>query len=151
VAAVDPALRRDLRAMSSDIELVCYAPDAERRVRLAERWLRAFEERFSRFRPLSELSRLNAAAGRSVRISPQLFAMLHLALQLAERSGGIFDPTILRDLESAGYDRSFESIDRTMIPPPSDPLSHWERARVRDTETEGARYCSSTPANSDNL
>jgi thiamine biosynthesis lipoprotein len=31
-------------------------------------------------------------------------------LQLAERSDGLFDPTILRPLEAAGYDRSFELI-----------------------------------------
>src|SRR5207248_953373 len=47
--------RIDLRAMNSDIELLCGAPDAASRLRRAERWLNAFEARFSRCQPLSEL------------------------------------------------------------------------------------------------
>src|SRR5690242_7957959 len=52
--------RVDLRAMNSDIELLSGAPGAERRLRRAERWLKAYEARFSRFVMTSELSRLNA-------------------------------------------------------------------------------------------
>jgi thiamine biosynthesis lipoprotein len=128
--------------MNSDIELVCYAPDAARRLSRAERWLRAFEERFSRFRPLSELSRLNASSGRPFRASPQFFSLLEVGLQLAERSGGLFDPTILRQLEAAGYDRSFESIGGVTdvsFDASSDPLSLWERARPALSIAEGMK------------
>jgi thiamine biosynthesis lipoprotein len=115
--------RRDLRAMNSDIELVCYAADAERRLTRAEHWLRGFEARFSRFQTLSELSRLNAAAGRPFPASPGLFRLVEKALALAERSGGIFDPTVLRDLEAAGYDRSFELLSSQMQVGSVSPLS----------------------------
>ena len=102
--------RRDLRAMNSEVELLCFASDAERRLDRAERWLAAFEARFSRFQPPSELSRLNRAAGRSFQASPALFALVETAVALARRSGGVFDPTVLGALEAAGYNRSFNTL-----------------------------------------
>jgi thiamine biosynthesis lipoprotein len=105
-----PMQRRDVRAMNSDIELVCCTPDAERRLRRAERWLAAYEERYSRFRILSELSRLNASAGRPFKASPGLYELVRLALDFAQRSGGLFDPAVLPQLVAAGYDRSFELL-----------------------------------------
>src|SRR4051794_33217701 len=107
---MDSMQRLDLRAMNSDIELLSGAPDAVRRLRRAERWLYAFEARFSRFVALSELSRLNASAGRPFLASPRLFALLSLALDLARRSDGLFDPTVLASLIASGYDRSFEHV-----------------------------------------
>jgi FAD:protein FMN transferase len=106
-------VKRELWSMNSDVTLVCCQPDAERRLDLAERWLVAYENRFSRFLVTSEMSRLNGAAGRPFRASPALFGQVELALALARRSDGIFDPTVLRDLEAAGYDRSFELIAPT--------------------------------------
>ena len=102
--------KRDLRAMNSEVELLCFAPDAERRLDRAERWLAAFEARFSRFQPLSELSRLNRASGRPFKASPALFALVKTAVALGRRSGGVFDPTVLGALQAAGYDRSFETL-----------------------------------------
>lgn len=103
-------LKHEFRAMNSDIELQAAGPDAERRFRRAAHWLGAYEERFSRFRLLSELSLLNRSSGTPVRVSPQMLQLVELSLHLAHRSNGLFDPTILRDLEAMGYDRSFEQI-----------------------------------------
>jgi thiamine biosynthesis lipoprotein len=103
-------VRRDLRAMNSDIELVCCRPDSSHRLDRAASWLAAYEARFSRFRLLSELSRLNRSAGRPFRASPALFELVQLSLELAQRSNGLFDPTVLSALETAGYDRSFELL-----------------------------------------
>jgi thiamine biosynthesis lipoprotein len=102
--------RRDLRAMNSDIELLCGAPDAARRLRRAERWLKAFETRFSRFQPLSELSRLNSSAGNPFVASPQLFRLVEAALLAAQTHDGLFDPTVLSHLVASGYDRSFDLV-----------------------------------------
>ena len=112
-SAPEPAsqlVRRDVRAMNTDIELVCTGGGAERRLERAAKWLDAYEARFSRFKSTSELSALNAVAGHPFRASPQLFRLVEVSLELARRSDGLFDPTILRDLEAAGYDRSFEAI-----------------------------------------
>jgi thiamine biosynthesis lipoprotein len=102
--------RLDLRAMNSDIELLSGAPDAARRLRRAKRWVQGFEARFSRFVALSELSRLNASSGRPFVASPMLFELIRLALDLAQRSTGLFDPTVLADLIASGYDRSFDLL-----------------------------------------
>jgi thiamine biosynthesis lipoprotein len=124
---MDAMQRLDLRAMNSDIELVSGAPDAARHLHRAERWLHAFEARFSRFVALSELSRLNASAGRRFVASPMLFELVRLALGLAERSGGLFDPTVLADLVSSGYDRSFDLVPpmRTAVPGASQRRFTW--------------------------
>jgi len=61
----------------------------------------------SRFRPDSELSRLNANAGRSTIVSPLLMQALAQALRAAELTDGDVDPTVGRALELAGYDRDF--------------------------------------------
>jgi thiamine biosynthesis lipoprotein len=79
-------------------------------LREAEQVFRDVEERFSRFHPSSELSRLNAMSGRSVTVSTEMFDLLHRCRRFHLLSGGLFDPAILPALESAGYDRSFELV-----------------------------------------
>lgn len=96
--------------MNCDVDLFDRGPAAESRLARCESWLHAFEARFSRFLSTSELTRLNLAAGEWTRISPTLFELLRLSLDLARCSGGLFDPTVLRSLEGAGYDRSFDDL-----------------------------------------
>ena len=76
----------------------------------AERRANEIEDIFSRFRPASELSRLNDAAGSWVPMSAEMAQVLEYALGLHEATGGLFDPAILPDLERAGYDRTFEAL-----------------------------------------
>lgn len=73
-------------------------------------WFEAWEQSLSRFRPDSELSRLNGRAGEWVAVSEALWRVLRTAVWAAEWSGGIVVPTALAALESAGYDRTFEQI-----------------------------------------
>ena len=72
-----------------------------------------FEERdavFSRFRPDSELNRVNARrqARRSSRRCSR--AMVEAALWARETTGGLVDPTLGVALEAAGYDRDFAEL-----------------------------------------
>jgi thiamine biosynthesis lipoprotein len=62
---------------------------------------------FSRFRADSELSRVNACAGRPVRVSAEFASMLALALDAPRQTVGLVDPTIARALKNAGYDADF--------------------------------------------
>lgn len=99
------------RAMNTDVGVWLWStpPQVEDRLWAVENRFAAVEDTFSRFRPQSELSRLNAAAGqRAVNVSSSLWQVLSLALRHAEESTDIFDPTVLGDLMWAGYDRSFE-------------------------------------------
>ena len=70
----------------------------------ARQVVQAAEQRLSRFRPDSELSRLNAAAGSGpCSVSPELLEVVLAALGLARVSGGLVDPTVLPALVRAGY------------------------------------------------
>jgi thiamine biosynthesis lipoprotein len=64
----------------------------------------------SRFRPDSDLSRLNAGAGRPVRVGARLLDAIAVALRAAALTDGIVDPTIGRALLLAGYDRDFATL-----------------------------------------
>ncbi len=74
--------------------------------------LEALEARWSRFRPTSELCRLNEHAGRPVVVSPETFELIGRAIEAWRLTGGRFDPTVLHALVSLGYDRDFQSVER---------------------------------------
>ncbi len=79
--------------------------------------LDAIDRACSRFRCDSELSRLNASAGRSTEVSPLLMDALALALRAAELTDGDVDPTIGRALELAGYDRDWRLLEQATAAP----------------------------------
>ncbi len=65
------------------------------------------ESRWSRFRPTSEVSLLNASAGSAVTVSEDTAQLVGRALDGWRFSDGWFDPTLLGDVVRAGYQRSF--------------------------------------------
>ena len=67
------------------------------------------EGKWSRFRPESEISRLNDAAGAQLQVSDDTKLLLHYAMEAWRITGGGFDPTLLDALQRAGYDRSYDS------------------------------------------
>jgi thiamine biosynthesis lipoprotein len=69
-----------------------------------------FDRACSRFRPDSELSALNAAAGQSVRVSRLLIDSVEAALRAATLTGGDVDPSVGETLIALGYDRDFAAI-----------------------------------------
>lgn len=71
-----------------------------------------WEARLSRFRPTSELSKLNAAAGRPRRVGRLVYGAVETAVLAALATDGLFDPTLLDRLEALGYDRTFETLVR---------------------------------------
>jgi FAD:protein FMN transferase len=99
------------------------------------------ERRFSRFRPDSELSDVGRRAGTWTSVSAGFANLLALALDGAERSGGLFDPTILPALILAGYDRDFGELGRgsdraarlrTVPARPETQTGRWREVRLRD-------------------
>jgi thiamine biosynthesis lipoprotein len=92
----------------------------------------------SRFRPDSELSRLNALAGRCAEVSPDLLEAVSVALAMSEATGGLVDPTVGRAMTDLGYDRDFDEVrdGRDGILPSPGPVPGWrsitlERANSR--------------------
>ena len=82
-----------------------------------EALFRHYDGVFSRFRADSELNRVNAASGRPVAVSSLFARALAVALDAAEQTGGLVDPTLGRALESAGYDRDFALLGPLDAPP----------------------------------
>lgn len=75
-----------------------------------ERELEAIDRACSRFRPDSELVRVNAARGNAVAIGPLLLEALRVALDGARESDGLVDPTVGGALRAAGYDSTFRIV-----------------------------------------
>lgn len=117
------------RAMGSQMAFWLDAPAGVTRSLFAqaEAMFASAERALSRFDPDSELSRLNARPGQWQPLSPILWQVLEQATMMTKATGGLFDPTILGDLEAAGYDRSFDQLrrlpdaDRQPLPAPGAP------------------------------
>lgn len=77
--------------------------------------LDALERSWSRFIADSEVSRINAAAGRAIAVSPDTRLLVRRALEGHRYTAGRFDPTLLSAVIAAGYDRSFDSISGSSI------------------------------------
>lgn len=75
-----------------------------------EALFRDVEAVLSRFNPSSELSRLNARPETWVSVSKVLWNVLRRSLEFANETDGVFDPTLLRAMNAAGYRRSFDEI-----------------------------------------
>jgi thiamine biosynthesis lipoprotein len=73
------------------------------------------ERRFSRFIDTSELSQLNRSAGEWTAVSDDLLDMLQQSLHFYNETRGLFDPSILPDLKSAGYDKSMDEIRKNGV------------------------------------
>ncbi|WP_141430399.1 FAD:protein FMN transferase [Bacillus sp. 03113] len=63
----------------------------------------------SRFNPQSELMQLVHKVGEAVPVSPILFEITQFAVQIAERTDGVFDPTVGKTLEDIGFNREYAS------------------------------------------
>lgn len=129
-------LSRRFDALGSECEL--YALDVTDAVLDAARaWIEAAHRRFTRFESDSELSRLNAAAGTWVAVSRELEALLRLALDAHERSGGLVHAGVLPALLAAGYTRTIAdgptvaTLERSRPLPPLDEMLEVEPGRAR--------------------
>lgn len=94
------------------------------------------DERFSRFRAETEISRVNESAGGWTRVSRTFLKVLLLALEAAKVTGGLFDPTVLPALMAAGYDGDFDDVlagARLALNPPQ-PCGRWPEIEVRGRE-----------------
>lgn len=69
------------------------------------------EQCWSRFRPDSELSRLNERAGRGpIEVSDDLLVLVTHMRDAWERTDGLFDPTVLGAMRALGYDADFAQV-----------------------------------------
>jgi FAD:protein FMN transferase len=102
--------RHAFRAMGTDVELLVDATSADAVFGEVEREFERLEALLSRFRPESELSRLNRDG--TIEASRDLLHVTLLALDARDVTGGRFDPTVHDAVVAAGYASSFELIPR---------------------------------------
>ncbi|HYM46278.1 MAG TPA: FAD:protein FMN transferase [Solirubrobacteraceae bacterium] len=99
-------------AMGSDVRLLIGRPllsdaPAPAEAGMRERaYVEDFAARLSRFRSDSELSALNRDPRGRAQASPLLRAAVRAGIWAAQRSGGLVDPTLVGELERAGYETS---------------------------------------------
>lgn len=96
--------------MGTTARLVVVGGD-ETLVALATERVENLEARWSRFRPDSELSRLNAAAGTPCVVSDDTALLVEQLVTAWHRTGGRFDPTVHDAMVALGYDRSWPFAD----------------------------------------
>ena len=101
-----------------------------------------FDRRLSRFRLDSELCRLNRDPGSAVPASGLLRTAIRAGLWAAERSGGLVDPTLLEEIEDAGYTSTRDELERVPLAealadaPPRRPAGAREPASWRAFEVD---------------
>jgi FAD:protein FMN transferase len=139
-------LRHEFRAMGTHVALIGPPPGgpADRyefglTVCAVEVLFSELDERFSRFLGGSEVSGVNARAGRWTRVSRPFADLLELSLSFARETAGLFDPTLLEALVAAGYDRDWAEIQtsgalvRPPLPLPPPPSGSWREVEFRGT------------------
>lgn len=106
----EPTLQRHrFSSMAVSVECLAAAGDGvDETLAAVEDEFGRLEQIFSRFRPDSELSRLNTAG--FARCSDELIEVIELALRARTQTDGRFDLTVHDALLAAGYDRTFVDV-----------------------------------------
>lgn len=104
-------------AMGTQIEVWSDASD-DRRLRA---WFEEVEQVCSRFRPTSELSRLNRDPSSAKAVDGVLRAVIQAGSRALELSDGLVDIGLGSAVNAWGYDRSFETV--TDVGQPPQPLT----------------------------
>ena len=129
LAALSRPAAFSLRALGTTALVVVAEPDALPSARRALiRELRAVDLACSRFRPDSELVKLNHAGGAPRRVGPVLWDALEAAVETARMTGGLVDPTIGKAMRLAGYDRTFSRLalrDGSLVVANFVPCGRW--------------------------
>jgi len=119
------SVRRRTRVMSCGATVIVVAEpgdssaaDADQMAVRAMARLEQLERRWSRFLPTSEITALNAAAGRPLRVSSDTVRLVTELVSAWHRTGGAFDPTLLGSLVELGYAASRDDVElRTSLAP----------------------------------
>lgn len=125
--------------------------DAAAAAAMARRALLSWHQRFSRFEPTSELSRMNADPAETVRVSPLMRRALHAALRAARDTGGLVDVTVGGRMAAIGYGEHLDPhritpADSGHRAPPRAPASPDAAGRWRQIAIDDRRGTVTRPA-----
>lgn len=136
------AFAQSAEALGGTIELRLVVKDIHQAEKLfIPLWkeIHLFEERFSRFKPQSELNRFNSDAGTKTHISPEFHDLLIAAYHYADLTQGLFNPFILPNLQKAGYKSSMTS-------PSTEAIDYSDRMLTPHTSLEIGENWAKIPA-----
>ncbi len=111
-------------------------PEAAEALNNAPVWFEIWEQCLSRFRPDSELNRLNARAGEWVTVSATLWGVIETAVQAARGTGGLVTPTVLSAMQAIGYVAPFDQMRSAIVemtvaaPLPTTRPDAWQRIEL---------------------
>jgi FAD:protein FMN transferase len=109
-------VERCFRTMGTEVRVLIGArldeglPEPEEMAAEVEAALIDFDRRLSRFKPDSELSKLNRDPREVVPAAALLRSAVRAGIWAAERTGGLVDPSLLPELEAIGYAESREGV-----------------------------------------
>lgn len=103
--------------------------------------IRDIDSRLSRFKPDSELCALNANPEETVEVSTLMARFVDAAVEIAQLSDGLIDPTLIEDLEDLGYRDSLAGVTGAPLadalkqspaaaPALADPAARWMEVSV---------------------
>jgi thiamine biosynthesis lipoprotein ApbE len=124
---------RELQAMGTGVTIAAAEPDAlSAAVTAAQAVLSNIDLACSRFRPDSDLSRINEAGGGWVRVSPLCIEAIEVALRAAELTDGLVDPTVGSALEASGYSEDFALLAKEGPPIRLrvEPIPGWQKVLI---------------------
>jgi thiamine biosynthesis lipoprotein len=108
---VTPVLEQaDWRALGTNAHLLVLDGDLAAARIDVDRVLAEVDAAYSRFRPDSELMRLEATPGRAATVTPLLWQAITVAMRVARDTDGAVDPTIGRAMRVVGYDDDFALV-----------------------------------------
>ena len=119
---------QSFRAMGADVVV---GGATVRELETIERLFAGWDRVFSRFRPESELGRVNRDPSPVVVVSKLFAHAVREALGAAAATDGLVDPTLGRAIEAAGYDRDFSRIPAEDARPAGPPQpGRWRSVRL---------------------
>jgi thiamine biosynthesis lipoprotein len=114
--------------------------DARAAVAQARRRLLEWHGQFSRFQRGSEMTRMNEAAEETVAVSPMMRRVVEAAVNAARATGGLVDPTLVSEIQRAGYESHFEgdglplgvalALAPDRAPAAPAPAANWRHVRT---------------------
>jgi len=129
-----PPRKLSFRALGTACDVQYFAPRGEGQALSFERavvaWVEAFEAKYSRFRPDSLLSRINAAAGQAwVEVDPEMEGLLTLCDTLYFMTQGVLDPTALPLMRLWDYQSASPRVPTTAEIAAAKALVGWKRVQ----------------------
>ena len=95
---------RTILALDTYVTITAEGRDAIKAVADASSYIMEMEEKFSRKKKESEISKLNASSESApVELSPETYAVLETAILYSEKTQGLFDPTIAPVMDLWGF------------------------------------------------